>query len=169
VVVFEQPGGDQPVSGSVLRRVAERVAGAVLSRTGEGAVQHHRGDEVNGVAGVPQAAGDLPAVKEPWSRPEHVLVVPEPGEDLAGVREGGFKLLQRIDGPEQRPSQTLRELLGGARFPHAGEHRFDGAIIRGPLAIQRVGRAASRMTGCVSVLPVPDDLPEPVDRSHQAG
>ena len=53
VVVFEQPGGDQPVSGRMLRRVAERVGGAVLSRTGEGAVQHSGGGEVKRVAGVP--------------------------------------------------------------------------------------------------------------------
>ena len=46
VVVFEQHGSNQPVSGRMLRRVAERSAGAVLSRTGEGAVQHRARREV---------------------------------------------------------------------------------------------------------------------------
>lgn len=53
IIVFEQPGGDQPVSGRMLRRVAERVAGAVLPRTGESAVQHRGGGEVKRIAGVP--------------------------------------------------------------------------------------------------------------------
>lgn len=53
MVVFEEPGGDQPVGGRLLRRGAERVDGAVLARTGEGAVQHRGGGEVEWVAGVP--------------------------------------------------------------------------------------------------------------------
>ncbi len=67
MVVFKQPGGDQPVSGRLLRRVAERVAGAVLSRTGERAVQHRGGGKVERVAGVSQAAGDLAMVEKSWS------------------------------------------------------------------------------------------------------
>ena len=52
----------------------------------------------------------------------------------------------------------------------AGEHRFDGAVIRSPVAVQRVGRPATRMAGCVPVLPVPHDLPEPRGLfAHAAG
>ncbi len=57
MVVFKQPGGDQPLGGRVLCGVAECVAGAPLSRTGEGAVQDRGGGKVERVAGVSQAAG----------------------------------------------------------------------------------------------------------------
>lgn len=63
MVVFQQPGGDQPVSGRVLGRVAERVAGAVLPRTGQRAIEHCGGGQVERIAGVPQAAADLPIVQ----------------------------------------------------------------------------------------------------------
>jgi hypothetical protein len=52
VVVVKQPGGDQPLSGHALRRVGERVAGAVLPRTGERAVEHRGGSEVERLAVV---------------------------------------------------------------------------------------------------------------------
>jgi hypothetical protein len=140
LVVFEQPGSDQPVGGRVLRRGAEPAAGAVLPRTGERVVQHRGGGEVERLAGVTQAAGDLPAMEEPWSRLEHVAAVPEPREDLAGVPEARFELFQRGDGPGQRPPQAAGELLRGARFPDAGEHRLDGALIGGAVPVEVVDR-----------------------------
>ena len=98
------------------------------------------------------------------------MVVPDPGEGLAGVREGRFEVFQRVDGSGQRPFESAGELGRSARFPDAGEHRFDGAVIRSPVAVQRVGRAATRMAGCVPVLPVPHDLPEPRGLfAHAAG
>ena len=99
MVVFEQPGSDQPFGGRLLGGISERVAGAVLPRTGERAVQHGGRGEVERLARVPQAARDLPAVHEPWSRPEHVAVMPEPSEDLAGVPKARLELFQRVDGP----------------------------------------------------------------------
>jgi hypothetical protein len=164
VVVFEQPGGDQPVSGSVLRRVAERVAGAVLPRTGEGAVQHRGGREVDRVARVSQAARDLTTVEKSRSWAEHVLVVPDPREDLAGVREGGLEVFEGFDRPGQWPFEPPGELGRGAWFSDAGEHRLNGAVIRSPVAVERVGRAASGMSRRVPVLPIPDDLAKPVRR-----
>jgi phospholipase C len=50
----------------------------------------------------------------------------------------------------------------GTGEPTAGEHRFDGAVIRSSMAVKRIGRAASRMTGRVAVLPVPDSLADRV-------
>jgi hypothetical protein len=95
------------------------------------------------------------------------VVVSDPGEGLAGVRERRFEVFESVDGSGQRPLETAGELGRSARFPDAGEHRFDGAVIRSPVAVQPVGRAASRMTACVPVLPVPDDLREPVGCSHR--
>jgi hypothetical protein len=164
VVVFEQPGGDQPVSGRVLCGVAERVAGAVLARTGEGAVQHRGGGKVERVAGVSQTAGNLATVNKAWSWAERVAVVPDPGEDLAGVREGGFEVFEGVDRSGQRPFEPAGELGRGAWLSDAGEHRFDGAVIGGPVAVQRVGRAASGIARRVPVSPVPDNLAEPVRR-----
>lgn len=88
------------------------------------------------------------------------MVVTDPGQGLACIRERRFEMLQRVDGSGQRPLEPAGELGRGARFTDAGEHRFDGAVIRSAVAVQRVGRAATRMTGCVPVLPVPDDFPE---------
>jgi hypothetical protein len=51
-------------------------------------VQHRGGGKVERVAGVSQAAGDLATVEKSWSWAERVAVVPDPGQDLAGVREG---------------------------------------------------------------------------------
>ena len=99
MVVFEQPGSDQPVGGRMLLRAAEYVAGAVLTRTSERPEQHAGGGEIERLARVPQAPRDLPAVHEPWSRPEHVAVMPEPCEGLAGVPEARFELFQRVDSP----------------------------------------------------------------------
>ena len=92
------------------------------------------------------------------------MVVPDPSEGLAGVRERCFEVFERVDGSGQRPFEPARELRRAARFPDAGEHRFNGAIVGGSMAVERVGRAAPGMTGRVSVLPVPDDLAEPVRR-----
>lgn len=131
VVVFEQPGSDQLSSGGVLRGVHQRVPDAVLTRTGERAVQHHGGGEVERFRAVSSAAGDLAVVEEAWSWSERVVVVPDPREDLAGVREAPFESLQGVDGSGQRPSQAAGELLRGARFPDAREHRLDGAVISG--------------------------------------
>ena len=79
VVVLEQPRSDQPCSGRTLRGVDERLAGAGLPRACERAVQHRGGNEVERLAVVPQAAGNLPVVEEPWSRSERVGVdVPSP-------------------------------------------------------------------------------------------
>ena len=64
---------------------------------------------------VPQAGGALAVVEEPRSWSERVAVVSEPCEDLAGVRQARSEVLQRVDGSGQRPSQTARQLLGGAR------------------------------------------------------
>jgi hypothetical protein len=50
----------------VLREAAES-AGAVLARPGERAVQHRGSGEVERLAVVPQALGDLAVVDEPWS------------------------------------------------------------------------------------------------------
>jgi hypothetical protein len=57
VVVLEQPRSDQPVSGRVLRRVAESVAGSLSTRAGERAVQHRGSGDVERLVVVPQAAG----------------------------------------------------------------------------------------------------------------
>ena len=143
MVVLEQPRSDQPFGGRVLGGIAESVAGAVLPRTGERAVQHRGGGEVERLAVVPQAAGDLAVVDEPWSWSERVAVVSEPGEDLAGVREARFEVLQRVDGSGQRPSQTAGQLLSGARLSDAGEQRLDGAVIGG--AGVRRGRRPGRV------------------------
>ena len=162
MVVFEQPRRDQPISGRLLRRGAELVTGAVLRRTGERAVQHSGGGKAERVAGVSQAATDLPIVHQAGTGSERVVVVPDPGESLAGVREGGFEVFQGVDRSGQRPIEPAGELRGGARFSDAGEHRFDGAVIGGPVAVQRVGQAASGIAARVPVLPVRDDLPGPV-------
>jgi hypothetical protein len=77
--------------------------------------------------------------------------VPEPREDLAGVPEARFELFQRCDGPAQRPPQAASELLRGARFPDAGEHRLDGALVGGAVPVEVVDRAASGIAGAVCV------------------
>jgi hypothetical protein len=87
VVVLEQPRCDQSVSGRVLREVAESFAGALFGRAGECAVQNRGSGEVDRLAVVAQAAGDLAVVDEPWSWSERADVVSEPCEDLAGVRQ----------------------------------------------------------------------------------
>jgi hypothetical protein len=46
-------------------------------RAGERAVQHRGGGEVERLAGVPKAAGDLPPVEEPWSRLKQVARLAE--------------------------------------------------------------------------------------------
>ena len=56
MVVLEQPRCDQPVSGRVLREAADSFA------------DRGRG-EVERLAVVAQAAGDLAVVEEPWSGP----------------------------------------------------------------------------------------------------
>lgn len=152
MVVFEQPGSDQLSSGGVLRGVHERVPGAVLARTGERAVQHHGGGEVERVRVVSSAAGDLAVVEEAWSWSERVVVVPDPREDLAGVREAPFESLQGVDGSGQRPSQAAGELLRGARFPDAREHRLDGAVISGAVPVEVVDRASPGIAGPIGVL-----------------
>ena len=152
MVVLEQPRGDQPFGGRVLRGTGERVAGTVLPRAGERAVQHRGGGEVERLPVVPQASGDLAVVDEPRSRVERVAVVPEPCEDLAGAREALFETLQRIDGSGQRPSQPARQLLRGARLPDAREQGLDGAIVRGAVPVEVVDRAASGIAGAFGVL-----------------
>jgi len=62
------PASDQPVSGSVLRSVAEHGAGIVLPHTGLGRAAASRGGKVERVARVPQAASDLATVEKSWSR-----------------------------------------------------------------------------------------------------
>ena len=47
--------------------------------------------------------------------------------EASGVREGRFEVFQGVDGSGQRPFEPAGELGGSARFPDAGEHRFDGA------------------------------------------
>jgi hypothetical protein len=84
-------------------------------------VQHCGSGEVKRLAVVAQAAGDLAVVDEPRSWSERVAVVSEPCQDLAGVREARFESLQRVDGSVERPSQSARELLRGARLPDARE------------------------------------------------
>ena len=74
--VLEQPRCYQPFSGRVLR-AAESVAGALLARPGERAVQHRGSGEVERLADVPQAAGDLAVVDEPRSWSERVDMVSE--------------------------------------------------------------------------------------------
>ena len=49
MVVLEQPRCDQPVSGRVLRRVAESVAGSLSARAGERPVQHRGSGDVEGL------------------------------------------------------------------------------------------------------------------------
>jgi hypothetical protein len=92
-------------------------------------------------------------------------VVPEPGQSLAGVREPRFESLQRVDGPGQRPSQSDRELLRGARLPGIREQRLNGAVVRGPLPVELVDRAASGIAGPVGVLLAQHAVTEVVDRS----
>ena len=57
--------------------VAESVAGALLARPGERAVQDRGSGEVERLADVPQAAGDLAVVDEPRSWSERVDMVSE--------------------------------------------------------------------------------------------
>ena len=116
MVVLQQPRRDQPFSGRVLGGAAESGAGAVLLRAGERAVQHRGSGEVERVAVVAQAAGDLAVVEEPWSWSKRVAVVSEPCQDLAGVREDCFESLRRADGSVERPSQSGREGLRGAVY-----------------------------------------------------
>jgi hypothetical protein len=120
----------------VLGGAAESVAGAVLPRAGERAVQERSRDEVEWLAVVPEAAGDLAVVGEPWSWSERVAAVSEAGQDVAGVREARLESLQRVHGPVQRPSQTVGQLLRGAWLAYAGEQRLDGAVIRGPVPVK---------------------------------
>jgi hypothetical protein len=75
------------------------------------AVQDRGRGEVERLAVVAQAAGDLAVIDEPWSWSERVDVVSEPCEDLAGVRQALFEVLQHVDVSGQRPSQTA---IGGA-------------------------------------------------------
>lgn len=152
MVVLEQPRCDQPVSGRVLREAADSFAGALFGRAGERAVQDRGRGEVERLAVVAQAAGDLAVVDEPWSWSERVDVVSEPREDLAGVRQALFEVLQRVDGSGQRPSQTARQLLGGARLSDARQQRLDGAVIRGAVPVEVVDRAASGIAGAIGVL-----------------
>jgi hypothetical protein len=77
VFVLEQPRCYQPFSGRVLREAAESVAGALLARPGEDAVPHRGSGEVERLADVPQAAGDLAVVDEPGSWSERVDMVSE--------------------------------------------------------------------------------------------
>src|SRR5205823_6042233 len=60
--------------------------GAVLRRTGERAVQHSGGGKAERVAGVSQAATDLPIVHQAGTGSERVVVVPDPGESLVFAR-----------------------------------------------------------------------------------
>lgn len=60
--------------------------------------------------------------RSPGTRPKRVAVVPEPREELAGVAEARFELVQRVDGPGECPSQTAGGLscAGPARNPGRG-------------------------------------------------
>jgi hypothetical protein len=122
VVVLEQPRSHQPFGG----------------RGRVSAVQHRSSGEVERLAVVAQAAGDLAVVDEPWSWSERVAVVTEPCQDLAGVSEARFEVFQRVDGSGQRPSQTARQLLGGARLSDARQQRLDGAVIGGAVPVDVV-------------------------------
>ena len=151
MVVLEQPRSDQPFSGRVLRQAAESFAGALLARAGERAVQDRCSGEVERLAVVAQAAGDLAVVDEPRSWSERVAAT-EPRQDLAGVREARFEVFQGFDGSGQCPSQTEGQLLGGARLSDARKQRLDGAVIRGAVPVVVVDRAASGIAGAVGVL-----------------
>ena len=96
---------------------------------------------------VPQAAGDLAVADEPGSWSERVAVVSEPCQDLAGVRKARFQSLQRADCSLERPSQPARQLLRGARLSDACEQRLDGAVVRSPVPVEVVGRAAPGTAG----------------------
>ena len=152
MVVLEQPGSDHPFRDRVLRGIGESVAAAALPRIGERAVQDRGGGEVERLAVVAQAAGDLAVVDEPWSWSERVAVVSEPREDLAGVPQALFEVLQRVDGSGQRPSQTTRQLLGGAWLSDARKQRLDGTVICGAVPVEVVDRAASGIAGAIEVL-----------------
>jgi len=82
----------------MLREAAESFAGALVVRAGECAVQDRGRGEVERLAVAAQALDDLAVVDEPWSWSERVDVVSESCEDLAGVREALFEVLQRVDG-----------------------------------------------------------------------
>ena len=86
-VVLRRPSAMSRAVGRTLRGVDERLAGAGLPRACERAVQHRGGNEVERLAVVPQAAGNLPVVEEPWSRSERVGVdVPSPSRSAGGWR-----------------------------------------------------------------------------------
>jgi hypothetical protein len=55
--------------------------------------------------------------------------------------------MQRADCSLERPSQPARQLLRGARLSDACEQRLDGAVIRSPVPLEVVGRAASGTAG----------------------
>jgi hypothetical protein len=116
-------------------------------------VQDRGSGEVKWLAVVAQAAGDLAVVEEPRSWSQRVAVVSEPGQDLAGVREARFEALQRVDGSVERPSQSGRELLRGARLLDAREQRLGGAVIGGAVHVEVIDRAASGIAGTIGVLP----------------
>ncbi len=136
MVVLGQPGSDEPVSGSMIGNAAESFAGALPARTSERAMQDRGRGQVERLAAVLQTAGDLALLQEPGSWSKRVAVVSEPCEDLAGVRQALFEGSQRVDGSGQRPSQTIRELVGGARLSHARQQRLDGTVIRGAMLVQ---------------------------------
>ena len=99
---------------------------------------------------VPHAAADLAVVEEPRSRSERVGVLSEPYEDLAGVRQALFEVSQR-DGSRQRPSQTTRQLLGGAGLSDARQQRLDGTVIPGAISVQVIKSVASGIAGAIGV------------------
>jgi hypothetical protein len=136
----------------VLGEAAESFAGALFGRAGERTVQDRGRGQVERLPAVPQALGDLAVVDEPWSWSERAALVSEPCEDLAGVREAVFEVLQRVDGSVQRPSQTARQLLGGERSADARKQRLDGAVIGGAVPVKVVDRAASGTAGAIGVL-----------------
>ena len=136
----------------MLRGAAESVAGALFGRAGQRTVQHRGSGEIEWLAVVPQAPGALTVLDKPRSWSKRVAVVTEPSQYLAGVRETRLQSLQGANGSGQRPAESGRELLRGARLLEAREQRLDGTVIGGAMPVEVVDRAASGIAGAIGVL-----------------
>jgi hypothetical protein len=149
--VMEQSRSDQPFSGRVFCGAAESFAGAVLPPAVERAMQDSSSGEIEWLAVVAQAAGDLAVVEEPrpWSERETVGVRVASGSDRCSRGSLRVVAAHRRFGSASIPIRLLR----GARLLDAREQRLDGAVVRGPVPVELGARAAPGVAGLVGALP----------------